>query len=135
MTLPTSYPPFLDVLWTMAVFLGWIIWFWLLITVFSDLFRRRDASGFEKVLWMIFVIIVPYLGVFIYLIVNHNGMTDRAVRDQQAAQQQLDDHIRSVAPPSSTEEISKAKQLLDSGAINQGEYESLKARALAGGGG
>jgi len=131
MTLLTSYPSFLDVLWTMAVFFAWIIWFWLLITVFSDLFRRHDASGFTKVLWMIFVIILPYLGVFIYLIVNHDGMTQRAVRDQQAAQQQLDDHIRSVAPSSSTEEIAKAKQLLDSGAINQAEYESLKAKALA----
>jgi hypothetical protein len=98
---------------------------------FSDLFRRHDASGFTKVLWMIFVIIVPYLGVFIYLLVNHDGMTQRAVSDQQAAQQQIDDHIRSVAPASSTEEIAKAKQLLDSGAINQAEYESLKAKALA----
>jgi len=131
MTLLTSYPSFLDVLWTMAVFFAWIIWFWLLITVFSDLFRRHDASGFTKVLWMIFVIILPYLGVFIYLIANHDGMTERAVRDQQAAQRQLDDHIRSVAPSSSTEEIAKAKQLLDSGAINQAEYESLKAKALA----
>ena len=125
--------PFLDVLWTMLIIFAWIIWFWLLITVFSDLFRRRDASGFEKVLWMIFVIILPYLGVFIYLIVNHNGMTDRAVRDQEVAQQALDDHIRAVAPASSTEEIAKAKQLLDSGAINQAEYESLKAKALAAG--
>jgi hypothetical protein len=115
----------------MAVFFAWIIWFWLLITVFSDLFRRHDASGFTKVLWMIFVIILPYLGVFIYLIANHDGMTQRAARDQQAAQQQLDAHIRSVAPTSSTEEIAKAKQLLDSGAINQAEYESLKAKALA----
>ena len=74
----------------MAVFFAWIIWFWLLITVFSDLFRRHDASGFTKVLWMIFVIILPYLGVFIYLIANHDGMTERAVKQQQAAQEQLD---------------------------------------------
>lgn len=131
MTLLSSYPPFLSVLWTMAVFFAWIIWFWLLITVFSDLFRRHDTSGFAKVLWMIFVIVVPYLGVFIYLLVNHDGMNERAMREQQAVQQQLDDHIRSVAPASSTEEIAKAKQLLDSGAINQAEYESLKAKALA----
>src|SRR3954469_20813425 len=131
MTLLTSYPPFLSVLWTMAVFFGWVIWFWLLITVFSDLFRRHDASGFTKVMWMIFVIILPYLGVFIYLIANHDGMTERALKQQQAAQQQLDDHIRSVTPTSSTEQIAKAKQLLDSGAINQTEYESLKAKALA----
>jgi ABC-type transport system involved in cytochrome bd biosynthesis fused ATPase/permease subunit len=133
LTLLSSYPPFLSVLWTMAVFFAWIIWFWLLITVFSDLFRRHDTSGFAKVLWMIFVIVVPYLGVFIYLLVNHDGMNERAMREQQAVQQQLDDHIRSVAPASSTEEIARAKQLLDSGAINQAEYESLKAKALAAG--
>jgi hypothetical protein len=130
-TLLSSYPPFLSLLWTMAVFFAWIIWFWLLITVFSDLFRRHDASGFTKVLWVILVIILPYLGVFIYLIANHDGMTERAVRQQRAAQHQLDEHIRSVAPTSTTGEIEKAKQLLDSGAINQAEYESLKARALA----
>ena len=129
--LSTYYPPFLSLLWTMAVFFAWIIWFWLLVTVFSDLFRRHDASAFTKVLWMIFVIILPYLGVFIYLIANHDGMTERAVRQQRAAQHQLDEHIRSVAPTSTTAEIEKAKQLLDSGAINQAEYESLKARALA----
>jgi hypothetical protein len=133
MTLLSSYPPFVSVLWTMAVFFAWIIWFWLLITVFSDLFRRHDVAGFTKVLWIIFVIILPYLGVLIYLLVNHDGMTERAVKDQQAAQRQLDDHIRSVAPASSTEEIAKAKQLLDSGAINQAEYESLKAKALTSG--
>jgi ABC-type transport system involved in cytochrome bd biosynthesis fused ATPase/permease subunit len=125
--------PILDVFWTILIFFLWVIWFWLLITVFSDLFRRHDASGFTKVLWMIFVIILPYLGVFIYLIANHDGMTERAVKQQQAVQQQLDDHIRSVAPASSTEQIAKAKQLLDSGAINQAEFESLKAKALAAG--
>jgi hypothetical protein len=131
--LSTYYPPFLSLLWTMAVFFAWIIWFWLLITVFSDLFRRHDASGFTKVLWVILVIILPYLGVFIYLIANHDGMTERAVRQQRAAQHQLDEHIRSVAPTSTTGEIEKAKQLLDSGAINQAEYESLKAKVLAAG--
>jgi membrane protease subunit (stomatin/prohibitin family) len=71
--------------------------------------------------------------VFIYLIANHDGMTERAVKQQQAAQQQLDQHIRSVAPTSTTAEIERAKQLLDSGAITQAEYESLKAKALAAG--
>ena len=131
MTILSDYPPFFSVLWTMAVFFAWIIWFWLLITVFSDLFRRHDASGVTKVAWMIFVIILPYLGVFVYLIANHNGMTERAMKQQQAAQQQLDEHIRSVAPPSATADIEKAKQLLDSGAITQAEYDSLKAKALA----
>jgi len=131
MTILSSYPPFFSVLWTMAVFFAWIIWFWLLITVFSDLFRRHDVGGGTKVLWMIFVIILPYLGVFVYLIANHNSMTERAMKQQQAAQQQLDEHIRSVAPSSATGDIEKAKQLLDSGAITQAEYDTLKAKALA----
>jgi hypothetical protein len=131
MGLLTDYPPFLSVLWTMAVFFAWIIWFWLLITVFSDLFRRRDTSGGAKVLWVIFVIILPYLGVFVYLIANHDGMADRSVKEQRAAEKQFDEHIRSVAASSPTADIERAKQLLDSGAITQTEYESLKAKALA----
>jgi hypothetical protein len=133
MTVLSSYPPFLDVLWTMAVFFLWIIWFWLLITVFSDLFRRHDIGGGTKVIWMIFVIVLPYLGVFVYLIANHNSMTERAVKDQHRAQAQLDEHIRSVAPPNPAADIEKAKQLLDSGAITQAEFETLKAKALAAG--
>ena len=132
MTILAEYPSFFSVLWTMAVFFAWIIWFWLLITVFSDLFRRHDVAGGTKVLWMIFVIILPYLGVFVYLIANHDGMTERAMKEQQAAQQQFDEHIRSVAPPSAAADIEKAKQLLDSGAITQAEFDALKAKALAG---
>ena len=80
MMILSGYPSFFSVLWTMAVFFAWIIWFWLLITVFSDLFRRHDVGGGTKVLWMIFVIILPYLGVFVYLIANHNSMTERALK-------------------------------------------------------
>lgn len=126
-----SYPTFFSVLWTMAVFFAWIVWFWLLISVFSDLFRRHDIGGGTKVLWMIFVIVLPYLGVFVYLISNHDGLTERGAKQQQAAEQQLDERIRSAAPSGPAADIEKAKQLLDSGAINQAEYESLKAKALA----
>jgi hypothetical protein len=115
----------------MAVFFAWIIWFWLLITIFSDLFRRDDLGGGAKVLWMIFVIVLPYLGVFVYLIANHAGMAERNVKQQRAAQQQLDDRIRSAAPSGAAADIEKAKQLLDSGAITQAEYDALKAKALA----
>ena len=131
MSLLSDYPPFVSVLWTMAVFFAWIIWFWLLITIFSDLFRRHDLGGGAKVLWMIFVIVLPYLGVFVYLIANHDGMAERSVKQQQAAQQQLDDRIRSAAPSGAAADIEKAKQLLDSGAITQAEYDALKAKALA----
>ena len=131
MSLLTTYPSFLSVLWTMAVFFAWIIWFWLLITVFSDLFRRHDIGGGAKVLWMVFVIIVPYLGVFVYLIANHDAMAKRNAEQQQAAQRQFDDRVRSAASSSAAAEIEKAKQLLDSGAITQAEYDRLKAQVLA----
>ena len=124
--------PFLDVLWTMLIIFAWIIWFWLLITVFSDLFRRRDTSGFAKVLWIIFVIVLPFLGVFIYLIVNHDGMTDRSMKQAQAAQAQMDDYVRTVASSGGAAgEIEKAKGLLDSGAITQAEFDAIKAKALS----
>ena len=76
MLLAASYP-FLDVLWTMFIFFLWVIWFWLLFTVFVDVFRRHDISGGKKALWLIFVIIVPFLGVFIYIITQNDGMTQR----------------------------------------------------------
>ena len=125
--------PFLDVLWTMLIFFAWIIWFWLLITVFADVFRRHDTSGFAKVLWIIFVILVPFLGVFIYLIVNHDGMTQRSMNQAQAQKAQMDDYVRSVAGSGgAAAEIEKAKGLLDSGAITQAEFNAIKAKALAG---
>ena len=123
--------PFLDVLWTMFVIFAWVIWFWLLIVVFSDIFRRRDTSGWGKAAWIIFVIILPYLGVFIYLIAQHQGMADRQAEQAQASQAQFDDYVKGVAASSGPAgEIEKAKQLLDSGAISQAEYDSLKAKAL-----
>jgi hypothetical protein len=122
--------PFLDVLWTLLIFFLWVIWFWILITVFIDVFRRRDIGGGAKVLWCIFVIILPFLGVFIYLLVNHDGMAERQTRQVQAAQKQTDEYIRTVAGGSAAE-IEKAKQLLDSGTITQSEFDQIKAKALA----
>ncbi len=124
--------PFLDVLWTMLIFFAWIIWFWLLITVFADVFRRHDTSGFAKVLWIIFVIVLPFLGVFIYLIVNHDGMTQRSMKEAQTQRAQMDDYVRSVAGSGgAAAEIERAKGLLDSGAITQAEFDAIKAKALA----
>jgi hypothetical protein len=123
--------PFLDILWTMLIFFLWIAWFWLLITVFADIFRRRDASGVSKVLWCIFVILLPFLGVFIYMLVNHDGMAERNVRQVQAQRAQMDEHIRSVAGGGAAAEIEKAKALLDSGAITQAEFDTIKQKALA----
>jgi hypothetical protein len=124
--------PFLDVLWTMLIFFLWVIWFWILITVFIDLFRRKDTSGFSKVLWIIFVILVPFLGVFIYLLVNHDGMADRNIQQAQAQRAQMDQYVRDTAGSGGAAgEIEKAKGLLDSGAITQAEFDSIKAKALA----
>ncbi len=124
--------PFLDVLWTLLVFFAWVIWFWLLITCFADLFRRRDASGGKKVLWVIFLIIVPFVGVLIYLLVNNEGMADRNIRQAQAQQQQFDEYVKQTAGGGgAAAEIEKAKGLLDSGAISQAEYDDIKRKALS----
>jgi hypothetical protein len=123
---------FLDVMWTMLVFFAWVIWFWLLITVFADVFRRHDIGGGKKVFWIIFVIVLPYLGVLIYLLAEHQGMADRNIKQAQQSQAQMDDYVKSVAATADpTEQIAKAKGLLDSGAISQAEYDQIKAKALA----
>ncbi len=123
--------PFLDVLWTMLVFFGWVIWFWLLITVFSDLFRRHDISGWGKAGWILLCVVLPYLGVFIYLISQGSQMAQRNAEQQKAAKSQFDSYVRETAGSSPTEEIEKAKGLLDSGAITQEEFNTIKAKALA----
>ncbi len=124
--------PFFSVLGTLLIFFAWVIWFWLLITVFADLFRRRDIGGFAKVLWIIFVIILPFLGVFIYLIAEHDGMTERSIDQATAQQAKMDSYVREVASSSGAAgEIERAKGLLDSGAITQAEYDAIKAKALA----
>jgi predicted PurR-regulated permease PerM len=123
--------PFLDVFWTMLVFFVWIAWFFILIRVFADVFRRHDISGFAKVLWLIFVIVLPFLGVFIYLVANSKGMSERDIKQVTDQQQQFDTYVQSVATTGSATEIEKAKQLLDSGAISQSEFDAIKAKALA----
>jgi hypothetical protein len=125
--------PFLDILWSMIIFFCWVAWIWVLILILSDVFRR-DMSGWGKAGWVVVLIILPFLGTLIYLIANGKEMTERRVRDVQASQAQLDDHIRTVASSGgggAAGEIKRAKELLDSGAINQQEFEALKAKALA----
>ena len=132
MILASSYP-FLEVVWTLFIFFGFVIWIWLMFTVLTDVFRRHDASGFVKVLWIIFVIIIPYFGVFAYLIIEHKGMTERAMEAHKAAEDQAAQYIRSVAAPSDpAEQIANAKKLVDSGTITQAEFEQIKQKALAG---
>ena len=133
MVLAYDYP-FLDIMGTMLVFFAWVIWFWLLITVFADVFRRHDIGGGAKVLWLLFVIILPFLGVFIYLIAESKGIAERNQERAEASQQQFNDYVQNVAASGgggSAAEIEKAKSLLDSGAITQAEFDALKAKALA----
>ncbi|MEU4426674.1 SHOCT domain-containing protein [Actinoplanes sp. NPDC024001] len=110
------------------IFVAWLVClFW----IFGDLFRSRDLGGLGKTLWTLFLIFLPTLGALVYLIARGGGMAERAMAAQAQAQQRQDAYIRSVAAPASaTEEISRAKQLLDSGAISAAEFEHLKARAL-----
>jgi hypothetical protein len=123
--------PFLEILWTMLVIFAWVIWFWLLIGVIADLFRRRDIGGGKKTVWLIFLIFVPFLGVFAYLIANSEGMAERSAERAQAQQAQFDDYVKSVsATGGPAAEIDKAKTLLDSGAITQAEFDAIKAKAL-----
>jgi hypothetical protein len=126
--------PFLDVLWTIIIFMVWILWFILLFRIIADIFRRRDLSGGGKALWLILVIILPFLGVFIYLITQGDRIGERDARDRQVAQGQFDDYVRSVAGSGGpAAEIERAKQLLDNGTITQQEFDAIKAKALASG--
>ncbi len=123
--------PFLDVFWTMLVFFGWVIWFWLLITVFGDLFRRHDISGWGKAGWTVFVIVLPVLGVLVYLIAQGKHMAERKMADAEASRAAFDDYVRQAASDAGpSDQIAKAKQLLDSGAIDAAEFEQLKRKAL-----
>jgi hypothetical protein len=128
---PLADYPFLNFIWLMFVFFAFVIWIWLLITVFADIFRRRDTGGGSKALWIIFIIIAPYLGVLIYIIAQHDGMAERAAKQMEKAQAQQEEYIKSVAATSPADQVAQAKQLLDSGAITQEEYEAMKAKALA----
>jgi hypothetical protein len=123
---------FIDALWNMLIFFLWVAWFILLFHIVADVFRRRDASGGKKTLWLIFILFVPFLGVFVYLIANSDDMARRNIEQAAAAKADMDEYVRSVAAEGgAAAEIERAKQLLDSGAINQSEYEALKAKALA----
>lgn len=123
-----------DVLLFFVEFFLFVIWFWLLITIFGDLFRDHETSGVAKALWVIAIVVIPLFGILAYLIVRGGGMAKRAADSQKAAQEQFDSYVRSTAgaTPSPTDQISQAKTLLDSGAIDQSEFDSLKAKALGG---
>ena len=123
---------FLLAMFEFFIFFAWIM---CLFYVFADIFRSHDLGGVAKTLWCVFIILLPFLGVFVYLIARGSGMTTRAMEAQRQMREQQDEYVRSVVGSnggrSSTDEIASAKKLLDEGAISQAEFEQLKARALA----
>jgi MFS family permease len=123
--------PFLDIFWTMFIFFLFFIWLTILFRIFGDIFRRKDVGGGTKALWIIFVILLPFLGVFVYLLSQNDGMTQRALERHQEQRSQMDRYVQSVAGGGAAEEIERAKGLLDSGTITQTEFEAIKQKALA----
>ena len=137
MSLASSNYPFLDAMWTVFVFFGWVLFIWLLVLVYTDLFRRRDIGGWAKAGWVVFTLVLPLIGVFAYLIAEGGAMKDRQRRDVEQTEAELDDRIRSVAAGANgaggtVDQIAQAKHLLDTGAISPDEYSRLKQKALVG---
>ena len=132
MVLAADYP-FMDILWTLIIFFSWVIWIWIMIVILTDVFRRKDIGGWAKAAWVVFLIVLPFIGALIYLIAQHDGMSERQAKEVQQTQQQADSYIREVAGTGNgaAGEIERAKGLLDSGAITQAEFDALKAKALA----
>jgi hypothetical protein len=131
MPIATSYP-LLEAFWTILIFFGFIVWIWILFTVFADIFRRHDIGGWTKTAWIVFLVILPFLGTFAYVIAQHKGMNERSLRAQRSAKSELDQYVRSVAGTSDpTQQIAKGEELLKSGAITQAEFDQIKRRALA----
>ncbi|MFL5869899.1 MAG: SHOCT domain-containing protein [Solirubrobacterales bacterium] len=121
--------PFLNILWTMILFFAWVAWIWIAITCFVDIFRRNDIDGWGKALWVVFIIVIPFLGVLVYLIAQHDGMRERSLDQAKAQKEAFDQYVRETAGGPATE-IAKAKELLDKGAISQQDFDSIKAKAL-----
>ena len=125
--------PFMEVLWSMLVFMGFIMWIWIAIMCFADIFRRSDTGGFAKAMWIVFIIFIPLLGVLVYLIANHNGIAERNIKGAEAAQAAFDQQVREAAGKGGPAgEIETAQKLLAAGAITQAEFDAIKSRALGG---
>ena len=127
---------FIDIFWSMLWFFFLFIWIMILVHILSDLFRDHTLSGGVKTLWVLFLVFLPFLAVLIYLFTRGQGMAERAAARQQQAQDQFEGYVRTVATTGDAtatpaEQIAQAKQLLDAGAIDQAEFDRLKAKALA----
>ena len=125
--------PLLNAFWTIFLFFLWVMWFWILITVFIDIFRSRDLSGWGKALWFVFVLLVPLIGVVVYLIARGGAMHERGARQAQQQDEAFRSYIRDAAsaPSSSADQLAKLADLHDRGAISDQEFEQEKAKVMA----
>ncbi len=132
MVLADSSYPALNVFWTMVEIFLWVLWFWILITVFIDIFRSPDLSGWGKALWFLFVLFIPLIGVLVYLIARGHKMQEHAVRAQQQQDQAFRDYVQDAAGSQSTaDELTKLAGLRDHGVITADEFEREKAKLLS----
>ena len=129
----TSYSyPLLGAFWTIFEIFLWVIWFWILITVFIDIFRSRDLSGWGKALWFIFVLVIPLIGVLVYLIARGGSMHERQVRDAQQEEQQFRSYVQDAASSGTpADQLAKLADLRDRGVITAEEFDREKAKILA----
>jgi type VI protein secretion system component VasK len=124
--------PLLDFFWTIFEVFLWVIWIWILIWIFIDIFRSRDLSGFAKALWFIFVLFIPLIGVLVYLIVRGGSMHERAVQQAQQEDKAARAYIREAAgEPSSADQLAKLADLRDKGVLTPDEFEREKAKILS----
>jgi hypothetical protein len=125
----TNYP-LLDVFWTMFMIFAFVIWFWLIIMIFMDIFRSHDIGGFAKTLWVLFVIFLPVLGILVYLIARGGSMHERALKQAQDQQAAFDEYVRETASSGSADELTKLAALKDQGVITDAEFAAQKAKLL-----
>ena len=127
-----SQYPLLDLFWTLFFVFAFVVWFWILIAIFTDLFRSHDLGGLAKALWVVFVIVVPVVGILVYLIVRGHGMHERAAVEAQQEEQEFDAYVRQTAGGTNTaDELAKLAQLKENGTITQAEFDAQKAKLLA----
>jgi hypothetical protein len=125
--------PLLDLFWTMLMLFLWIAWFWVLISVVIDIFRNRESSGFQKAMWTLFVIVIPWLGVLVYIITQGDDMARRSAAVTVESQEAARAYIREAAgtTASTADELEKLANLRETGVISDAEFQSQKARLLA----
>jgi hypothetical protein len=125
-----SYP-LLDIFWTILEFFLWLVWIWVFVMVIFDIFRSHDLSGWAKALWVLFVAIIPLIGVLVYLIVRGGSMHERQAQQAQRQDEAFRSYVQQAASPSSADQLTQLADLRDRGVITADEFEREKAKILA----